>query len=615
MILNANCRMMPHSCKQQQLVTSATILVSIFLVIITAAIAITTNANINTISPFSISMMVPAATATSATTTTAFTFPSSQTQGRKKGDKTIFISTAATTSSARMYSTSSIHHHYSSYHNHYRHHRRVILQRKKNIRLFLSSPSSIIDNNEDANHQVIEEEEETKTKKKRKMTKLQMHKMKSKMNNKTTASFSSTTSNTNTNTAIDMDIDIDIDIAATSISPLTELKHSGNIPDINWRAIPMNHLRTHPNFQPLPHPSSITQLHTLKDVRTFRQDSKQWTKLHNGRCTTSQAASALGFLEPKAAKVLNVPRGMQKRGSMVTYHRLKRRDGVLRTLDDMNSVLCSPSLYDDSGGTGTSTSSSSNEYENIHQGAKGEEKEGVWEREQQQENNSTISFAASYNPCMTKEGLKKRKTQTRRFINTFSSTSQMRIPMHWGNTQEPTSILTALNYFHSFDPNVTFKEVGMCGADLTFNHDVGLLLGATPDAVIQYSNGTLEALEVKNHCPFVRGKKDGKKITKKTKRIYKDNFRIRGMPSISDETSMSIPSVFIPQLMMEMMCLGDDCKSAVMCRQTALNGAIILRIKRDDKWINEMIYWWEKYMTDYVNPEHVPQQNFLLVGD
>jgi len=99
--------------------------------------------------------------------------------------------------------------------------------------------------------------------------------------------------------------------------------------------------------------------------------------------------------------------------------------------------------------------------------------------------------------------------------------------------------------------------------------------------------------------------------TKTAKRIYKDYFRIRGMPSISDETSISIPSVFIPQLMMEMMCLGDDCKSAVMCRQTALNGAITLRIKRDDKWINEMIYWLEKYMTDYVNPEHVPQQNFF----
>ena len=72
---------------------------------------------------------------------------------------------------------------------------------------------------------------------------------------------------------------------------------TGNLPDVHWRAISMSHLRSHPNFQPLPPPSMISKLPTREHVRYFRQDSWQWDYLHAGRCTTSQCSSALGFLE------------------------------------------------------------------------------------------------------------------------------------------------------------------------------------------------------------------------------------------------------------------------------------------------------------------------------
>lgn len=78
-------------------------------------------------------------------------------------------------------------------------------------------------------------------------------------------------------------------------------QRTGDLPDVHWRSIPMSHLRCHPNFQPLPPPSRIDSLPTREHVRNFRQEAWQWDWLHRGRCTTSQTAAALGFLESKAA--------------------------------------------------------------------------------------------------------------------------------------------------------------------------------------------------------------------------------------------------------------------------------------------------------------------------
>ena len=79
----------------------------------------------------------------------------------------------------------------------------------------------------------------------------------------------------------------------------------------------------------------------------------------------------------------------------------------------------------------------------------------------------------------------------------------------------------------------------------------------------------LEALEVKNHCPFVNPRHNyGKKKGRMT--ITDDNnFMIRTM-----ELSPNVPAIYIPQLMMEMLCLGSSCTSVLMVRQTATNGAV-----------------------------------------
>ena len=112
---------------------------------------------------------------------------------------------------------------------------------------------------------------------------------------------------------------------------------TGSIPDVHWRAVPLEHLRHHPSFEALPHPDAVTDLSTPEDVRLFRQDSWQWDALHAGRCTTSQATAALGLLESKAGGVLGIPRSLQK-GAVGAFHRLGQPG--LRTLEDMREVLC-----------------------------------------------------------------------------------------------------------------------------------------------------------------------------------------------------------------------------------------------------------------------------------
>ena len=288
-------------------------------------------------------------------------------------------------------------------------------------------------------------------------------------------------------------------------------------------------------------------------MKYFRQDSWQWTVLHDGQYTTSQAAPALGLLEPKSARMLNIPRSLQK-GCAGAFSRLRQTKGVLRTLEEMNDVLCNHDENDDS----NHESEDDNDNNNNNN-------RPLWR--QIPPSTRRYPFAARYKVQITKEQLTNCRIETEKYMSTLSS--PMKIRMNWGNSQEATAILTVLNYFHTIDPGVIIREVGMCGAGLDYNSTLsggsrdsecgfrgsGLILGALPDAVIEYSNRTLEVLEVKNHCPFVptrRRTKDNATIG--------DKYRIREMPM-----SPSVPLAYIPQLMMEMMCLGDNCRSAVMC--------------------------------------------------
>jgi hypothetical protein len=174
--------------------------------------------------------------------------------------------------------------------------------------------------------------------------------------------------------------------------------------------------------------------------------------------------------------------------------------------------------------------------------------------------------------------------------------------MSWGTAQEATSLLTALNYFWKSDPGVRLKEVGMCGAGLSSNQTGSVLVGASPDGILCHSNGTIEALEVKNHCPFVPAAYVGEDDE------TNPSYAVRQMPFRHNRT---VPPLYVPQLMMEMMCIGKECRSAIMVRQTATNGALIMRMYRDDDWLDEMMYWLNRFQHDYVNKDIPPPADFF----
>lgn len=361
---------------------------------------------------------------------------------------------------------------------------------------------------------------------------------------------------------------------------------TGNLPDPWYRAIPMEHLRQHPRFRALK--PTVNELTTLEDVSLFRQESWQWEALHAGRCTTSQAAAALGFLDPTPGQVLNVPPSWRK-GAYRAYQRLSQKP-VLRTLEDMRRVLLDESALSEDFDSPT-------------------DDEDLWEQteETSDENPSTnATFVAEYIYEPTPEEFKER----RRYIKERSGGDYLTngIRLIWGNTQEATSVLTALNYYAQIDPEVVLQETGMCGAGLPLNQtsiESTLLVGATPDAVLCHGDGRLEALEVKNHCPFFSNR-NRKRRGGKLKAF-----------SIGDRPlgEVGVMSQYVPQLQLEMYCLGPDCQSAVMVRQTATQGAVLLRMMRDDEWIAEMLYFLHRFQKEHVEAQKPPKLDFFWQGE
>ena len=411
----------------------------------------------------------------------------------------------------------------------------------------------------------------------------------------------------------------DVTVRSNATSASTHFQTSGNLPDIYWRSIPMEHLRHHPNFIALPEPNTIRQLHSMDDVRKFRQESWQWDTLHHGRCTTSQAVAALGFLEHKVGEELGVPLSW-RRGGTGAFVRLSVTP--LRTLDEMNSILVVPHVDDGDHPTNITTAATRSHVSGMES--------SLWRRPKvsnmEPSDAVRIGFAAQYQYRITSEQQQDRKKYARKISQNENMSKSIR--MMWGNTQEATAVLTAINYFTKLDPGFRLEEVGMCGAGLSLNvtsstenrnngthHNESaaiisssLLIGATPDGILRHSNGLIEVLEVKNHCPFFSNSfHNGKGI--KNKGGVRKRFTIGSMPF--DDKSNGVFAHYVPQLQLEMLCVGPECQSAVMIRQTATAGAIILRMHRDNEWIEEMLYWLHRFQLDFVESKKPPPKNFF----
>ena len=125
-------------------------------------------------------------------------------------------------------------------------------------------------------------------------------------------------------------------------------------------------------------------------------------------------------------------------------------------------------------------------------------------------------------------------------------------------------------------------------------------MGASPDGLIYDCNtGELMVLEVKCSSPFVTGGNGGRKVKNKSKN--KSNKCHTSLRIIDRPLSQrGLGSWHIPQLMLEMLCNGPLCRSALLVQLSADNGAVIYKIPRDDVYMEEMLMWTRRFYKTYI---------------
>ena len=164
--------------------------------------------------------------------------------------------------------------------------------------------------------------------------------------------------------------------------------------------------------------------------------------------------------------------------------------------------------------------------------------------------------------------------------------------------QENTAILTAINFLWSNDSG--FKWISETGMHI--NEAVSELyppelripvqIGASPDGIVVYLNGTIEALEVKNHSPFSL-----------TRPSSNPRYTVR-----DNKPNPKLAPWYVPQAMMHIYNLGPTCGSCLFVRQTATKGASIVRVKRNDEWIRTSFKYITRFKREYADEGKYPEK-------
>ena len=281
----------------------------------------------------------------------------------------------------------------------------------------------------------------------------------------------------------------------------------GSQPNIAWRAVSMDELRAHPAFIALPLPDTVAPA-APADLRLYRQDSRQWWECHAGRISTSACASCLGVYEDRAASLLGVPPSLRGHGKALDAHAR------------LQSPVLGPAEYallylgDDDEAHAHARGEAVQAVEAAAEAAM-RRLEAAWKPHRNRAEASPFLYA--YQPKVGDGARRARGGGGGDERRVYHSVGQIR--MAWGSVQEATSILAALNYLGA--RNATVEEAGLQplealdgGSRLVSG--AGALaerlceglpdglppIGASPDAIVRWSDGSVEPFEVKNHAPF-----------------------------------------------------------------------------------------------------------------
>lgn len=189
----------------------------------------------------------------------------------------------------------------------------------------------------------------------------------------------------------------------------------------------------------------------------------------------------------------------------------------------------------------------------------------------------------------------------RRQRPSFSSVGQIR--MAWGSLQEATSILAALNYFGR--QNATVEEAGLQPLEALPASERRRLprglppIGASPDALVRWPDGSVEPFEVKNHAPFGTnfGRRDDERAPP---------FEVRD-PGPYDEVAVW----HVPQLYLHMLCLGEKCTSALFMSASATRGINVFRLRRDDQLMHMILTFVAHFTAEYGGGRPPPDADYF----
>lgn len=355
------------------------------------------------------------------------------------------------------------------------------------------------------------------------------------------------------------------------VAPQVQLQLTGGFPNVyfNSNAGTLSDVK-HARFIPLPLLGDVS-IPDRASYRYIRETDELWSTLHRGRLTSSRLAAAMGFYEPRAAKILGLPRVYTSHSKMISvYHHLREK-----VSDAYDSNIQSSVAHD----------------LNIH------------------------AHLVSYDKHMRDDArddslLESVKIRTSRYLHNQRDVQKVR--MAWGSAQEAATISLLCQRL----PGAPFflMEVGLMSLDVAslcdtwgFRVDDLPPIGATPDGLLvdtctdaasaahgfaqkHLDGARFKVVEVKNVCPF-SSRRNGKK-----------GFELRDRGPRN-----SLDPLYVPQLQFHMLCSGVD--TALLASRSATKGTNVFQMQRDDEYIRAMLEVIRCFYTTYVKKSKVPPQN------
>jgi hypothetical protein len=63
--------------------------------------------------------------------------------------------------------------------------------------------------------------------------------------------------------------------------------------------------------------------------------------------------------------------------------------------------------------------------------------------------------------------------------------------------------------------------------------------------------------------------------------------------------------------MLEILCAGRNCSSAILIQLSATSGAVCYKVNRDNEYITLMLEWLKEFYVEFVLNDKVPEENFM----